>query len=118
MLGHPLLFDCLNKNYQKWERGSFLSDQNEINEYDFMEEDEKGKRRRYMHSFYPSPEDILIDYGPELIFSDLNQAVEKLFKEYTRILKDLIRAKHAYAYFLDKYIHSRTGLTKPTTHVT
>lgn len=107
MLGHPLLFDCLNKNYQKWERGSFLSDQDEINEYDFMEEDENGKRRRYIHSFYPSPDDILIDYGPELIFSDLNQAVEKLFKEYIRILKDLIRAKLAYASFLDKYIHSR-----------
>ena len=36
MLCHPLLFDCLNKNCQKRDRGSFLSSQKEVNETDFF----------------------------------------------------------------------------------
>ena len=106
-LDQPLLFDCLNVNYHNWETGDFENDSDDVNEYGFLEKRKDGSLDMYVQRFQPDSYDVRDCAENELIFFDLNREVEILFNEYTRILKDLIRAKTAYAEFLDNYIHRK-----------
>lgn len=106
-LDHPLLFDCLNANYCHWETGDYDDDADCSNAYGFVEKNDSGYYHMYVQSFHPDPLDIRNCAEDDSIFFALNREVEKLFHQFTGILKDLIRAKTAYADFLDNYIHSK-----------
>lgn len=106
-LDQPLLFECLNKNYRHWETGDYENDADSINEYGFVEKNENGYYNMFVQSFQPDPMDVELCVEDHNIFSDLNQAVEDIFTQFTNILKDLLRVKIAYADFLDNYIHGK-----------
>jgi len=109
-LDEPLLFDCLNKNYDNWNTGSddIKSDPDYANAFGFVTKDKSGRYDFYVQRFQPFPKDVMDCVDDPFIFEQLNNAVKALFDSYIDTLKDLIRAKTAYSEFLDKYIHSES----------
>ena len=109
-LDETLLFDCLNANYHNWYTGeeSPEYDLDFANEFGFMEKTKSGKFNFYVQLFQPWFKDVMDCVENPFIFESLNKAVKEVFDLYIAMLKDLIRAKVAYAEFLDTYIHNES----------
>ena len=107
-LEQPHLFDCLNESYHGWKTGDYKYDADFSNEFGYVVKSGADSHRMYVQSFHPEPWDVIHCGEDETIFSELNEGVEKLFGRFTGMLKDLIRAKTAYAEFLDNYIHDES----------
>lgn len=108
MLAESLLFDCLNKNYDHWETGDPDYNLDYANEFGFVLQDHAGRYKFYVQRFQPFPKDVMDCVEDPFIFESLNKAVKEVFDLYIAMLKELIRAKVAYAEFLDTYIHNES----------
>ena len=115
-LDEPLLFDCLNANYNRWETGAgdIKSDLDFANEFGFMQRSKSGKYSFYVQRFQPAPDDVMNCEDNPFIFEDLNKAVKEIFDLYIAVLKDFLRVKLAYTEFLDKYIHGESKFLSDT----
>ena len=109
-LDEPLLFDCLNANYHNWYIGeeSPEHDLDFANEFGFIEKNRVGNFNFYVQRFQPWFKDVMDCVEDPFIFESLNKALKEVFDLYIAMLKDLIRAKVAYAEFLDTYIHNES----------
>jgi hypothetical protein len=114
-LDAPLLFDCLNENFSRWEDGRELDtddprfrDEEFSNEYGFVTADEYGNRGFYVQRFLPDWR-TLEDEDSDVVLSirATNEAVRGLFDAYLTLLEDLLRARTAYAELLCGYVHAQ-----------
>ena len=80
-LDEPLLFDCLNANYDRWETGAgdMKSDLDFANAFGFMQRSKSGKYSFYAQRFQPAPDDVMNCEDNPFIFEDLNKAVKEIF---------------------------------------